>query len=57
MDCHDCEEHHVAVQAQKVAPGEQLAGQIPKYPSPNMIDGPGNQREGEDEVGHCQMEE
>ncbi len=57
MDCHDCEEHHVAVQAQKDAPGEQLAGQISKYPSPNMIDSPGNQREGEDEVGHCQMEE
>lgn len=57
MDSHDCEEHHVTVKAQEDAPAEQLAGQFPKDPAPDVSRGPGHQREGEDEVGRCEMKE
>lgn len=57
MDSHDCEEHHVTVKAQEDAPAEQPAGQFPKDPAPDVSHGPGHQREGEDEVGHCEMKE
>lgn len=56
MHCHDHEEHHVTVQAQDGEPGEKFAAHHAKDPAMGLIDGPGDQHEGEEEVRRCEME-
>lgn len=55
MDRHDCEERHVAVQAQEDAQVGQLAKHLAEDPATDVVDGPGDQRESEDDVGCGEM--
>lgn len=52
---HDREERHVAVQAQEDAQVGQLAKHLTEDPATDVVDGPGDQRESEDDVGCGEM--